>query len=138
MLLRTWGHMYLFLIWSIVDLQCCISFRCIAESVTHIHVSIIFIVFCCMGYYIEYSSLYYTVGPCWLSILYILVSVCPSQAPTSLSPHPFFSPLVTISLFSVSPSLCFVSKFLCVLFQIPCKWHHMVFLFLSGLLYLVW
>ena len=30
---------------------------------------------------IEYSSLCYTVGPCWLSILYIVVCICSSQAP---------------------------------------------------------
>ena len=33
----------------------------------------------------EYSSLCYTVGPCCLSILWIVVCVCESQAP-SLSP----------------------------------------------------
>ena len=66
---------FFFLIWSIVDWQCCIRFRHIAESLTHIQVCIIFIVFSCIGYYIEYSSLYCTVGPCWLSILYILASI---------------------------------------------------------------
>ena len=66
---------FFFLIWSIVDWQCCIRFRHIAESLTHIQVCIIFIVFSCIGYYVEYSSLYYTVGPCWLSILYILASI---------------------------------------------------------------
>ena len=31
---------------------------------------------------IEYSSLCYTVGPCWLSTLYIIVSICyPSHNP---------------------------------------------------------
>ena len=24
----------------------------------------------------EHSSLYYTVGPCWLSILYVVVCIC--------------------------------------------------------------
>ena len=33
--------------------------------------------FSLMDYYrIEYSSLYYTVGPCWLSILYVVVCIC--------------------------------------------------------------
>ena len=30
---------------------------------------------------IECSSLGYTVGPCWLSILYLVVCLCSSQAP---------------------------------------------------------
>ena len=34
---------------------------------------------------IEYSSLCFTVGPCWLSILYIVVCLCSFQAP-NLSP----------------------------------------------------
>ena len=53
---------------------------------------------------IEYSSLWYTVGPCCLSILYIIVCVCLSQAPNLSLPHPL-STLVTISLFSMSVTL---------------------------------
>ena len=38
---------------------------------------------------IEYSSLCCTVGPCWLSILYIVVCICESQTPDlSLLPFP--------------------------------------------------
>ena len=38
---------------------------------------------------IEYSSLCYTVGPCCLPILYILVCTCESQTPNlSLPPAP--------------------------------------------------
>jgi len=52
---------------------------------------------------IEYSSLCYTIDPCWLSTLYILVCIYESQPPSlSLSP---LSPLVTISLFSMSVGL---------------------------------
>ena len=58
---------------------------------------------------IEYSSLCYTVGPCWLFILYI---ECVYVNPNFLiypSPHPL-SPLVTVSLFSMSVSLFLFCK----------------------------
>ena len=57
---------------SIVDLQCCVSFRCIAnDSVIHIY-----IIFQILFPYrwlqsIEYDTLCYTVGPCSFSILYV-------------------------------------------------------------------
>ena len=38
--------------------------------------------------HIEYSSLCYTVGPCWSSIVYTLVSICWYQPPNL--PHPPF------------------------------------------------
>ena len=55
-----------------------------------------------MVYYkdIEYSSPCPTVGPCCLSILCIIVSICQPQAP-----NPFLSPLPATSLFSMSVSL---------------------------------
>ena len=52
---------------------------------------------------IEYSSLCSTVGPCWLPILYIAVYNCLSQ--TSNLSLPPLSPLVTISLYSMSVGL---------------------------------
>ena len=48
---------------------------------------------------IEYSFLNCAVGPCCLSILYVIVYL----------PHPA-SPLVTINLFSMSVSLCLFCK----------------------------
>ena len=49
----------------------------------------------------------------WLSILNIAVCTWPSQTP-------YHFPLATISSFSKSASLCFVSKFICIIsFQIP-------------------
>ena len=39
---------------------------------------------------IEYSSLCYTVGPCWLSILFTVVCFCLHQTPPDLSPSPHF------------------------------------------------
>ena len=49
-----------------------------SDSVLHIHVSILFQIpfpFRLLQN-IEQSSLCYTVGPCWLSILYIVVCIC--------------------------------------------------------------
>ena len=58
---------------------------------------------------IEYSSLCYTVGPFYLSTLYIVVCICQSQTPNLSLPDPL-SPLVTISLFSVSVNLFLFCK----------------------------
>ena len=54
-----------------------------SESVIHIHVSILFQILFPFRllHSIEQSSLCYTVGPCWLSILNIAVCTCQSQTP---------------------------------------------------------
>ena len=54
-----------------------------SDSVIHIHVSILFQILSPFRllYNIEQSSLCYTVGPCWLSILNIAVRTCQSQTP---------------------------------------------------------
>ena len=61
--------------WSIVDLQCCVCFRYTAKWFTCAYMYIFFffqiISSCRLSPNIEYSSWCYTVGPCWLSILYI-------------------------------------------------------------------
>ena len=57
----------LVLYWSIVDLQCCVSFRCTADdSVIHVHTPILFQILFPdrLLQKIELSSLCYTVGPC--------------------------------------------------------------------------
>ena len=72
-----WSDFYLFLNWSIVYFWCCISFKCTAKySVFQIHIlfQILFHYRLLQG--IEYSSLCYTVGPCWLSVLCIVGCVC--------------------------------------------------------------
>ena len=58
-----------------------------SDSVIHIHVSILFQVLFLFKLLqsVEQSSLGYTVGPCWLSILSIEVCTCQSQTP-NLSP----------------------------------------------------
>ena len=56
---------------------------------------------------IEYSSLCYTMGPYWLSSLYIVVCICYSET-SILSLPP--SPLVTVSLLSMSVCLFLFCK----------------------------
>ena len=59
----------------------------------------------------EQSSLCYTVGTCWLSILYTAVCTCQSQTPqVSVSPALPLYPLVTVRLFSKSVSLFLLCK----------------------------
>ena len=65
---------------TIFDLQCCVSFRCTAKCFiyTYIYISILFQILFPFSLLqnIEQSSLCYTVDPCWLSILNILVCIC--------------------------------------------------------------
>ena len=65
---------------------------------------------------IEQSSLCYSVGPCWLSILNIAVCTCQSQTP-NLFPISLPSSLITI-VCSLSIWVCFVNKFICIIFLI--------------------
>ena len=64
--------------WTIVDLQHCVSFRCTANWFCYTYVYILFHILFRDGLSqdIEYSSLCGTVGPCCLSILYIIVCIC--------------------------------------------------------------
>ena len=70
----------IFFSWSIVNLQYWVNFMCIAKG----------FIFEILFYYrllqdIEYRSLCYMVGPCWLPISYVIVCICYSHTPT-LSP----------------------------------------------------
>ena len=75
------------------------------------------------------SYLWYTVGPCCLSILNVIVCIYQPQTPTpSLSPLPLGDHK---SVLYVCESICFVYKFICVIFlDSKYKWYHMVFVFL--------
>ena len=69
----------LFYYWNIIDLQFLwVSDVQQSDSVTHIDICILFQILFPYRLLqnIEYSSLLYTVGPCWLSILYIVVCIC--------------------------------------------------------------
>ena len=61
--------------WSMVDLQCCLSFQCTAKWFSYTSIYILFHILFHYGLLqdMEYSSLCYTVGPDCLSILYIIV-----------------------------------------------------------------
>ena len=87
----------IFFVGSIVYLQCCLSFRCTAKW---------YILFQIRSPYrllwnIECSSQCYTVGPCWVSRVYV--------NPKFLI-YPLLSPLVTISIFSVSMDIFLFCK----------------------------
>ena len=62
-----------------------------SDSVTHIHVSILFQIIFPFGLLqsIEQNSLCYTVGPCWLSILNKALCTCSSQTPNLPLPLTF-------------------------------------------------
>ena len=67
--------------WNIVDLPCCDHLRCTAKwfnytcICTNIY-SFFYILFHCrLLQDVEYNSLCYTVGPCWLSVLYIVACI---------------------------------------------------------------
>ena len=71
-------------------------------------------------YITQQSSLWYTVEPSWLSILYRAVCTCPSQAPPPSLPHPSSWQLYVCSL-SLWVSLCWTKNLdqlkLCSRFQ---------------------
>ena len=75
------------------------------------------------------SPLCYTVGLCWLSILYIVAYML---IPNSYFIPPPLTPLGTRSLFSLLWfCLWFVNKFICVIFpDFTYKWYQVVFAFL--------
>ena len=115
--------------WSIVNLQCCVSFRCTAKWFSYTYIYIYFFrLFSLIGYY-KISS----IVPCWLSILYIVVCVCSSQAPNlSLPPttFPLWSPKVCFKNLWVC--FCFVNHFLNIPHMSDIIWY------LSDLLHLAW
>ena len=106
--------------WSIVNNVVLVSGAQQSDSVTHIHISILFQIFFPFRLLqnIEQSSLCCTVGLCWLSILNIAVCTCQSRIP-SLSLPTLPSLLVTIVCsLSLWVCFCFVNKFICIIFKI--------------------
>ena len=78
----------IFFFWSIVDLQCCANLCHTAVWLGYTHTDILFLYSFSFGLSQEtgYSSQCYTVGPCCLSILNIIVCIyCPQTPSLSLS-----------------------------------------------------
>ena len=82
------SQILVFFNWSIIALQCCFRFIWIAEWFRYIYryidididmdveIEIYFIFSYWLLQNIDYSSLCYIVGPCWLSVSYIVVYIC--------------------------------------------------------------
>ena len=76
-----------FFYWTVVDLQCFVSFGSTAKwfsAYIHTHILLHY----SLLQDIDYSPLCFTVGPCWLSILYIIVCMHYSHT-SNLSFLPF-------------------------------------------------
>ena len=79
---------------TVVEFQCCVSFRCTAKWFSYTYICI-YILFHILFHYsllqdIEYSFLCYTVWPCCLSILYVVVCIYSSQTPYLFLIPPLF------------------------------------------------
>ena len=117
--------------WSIVDLQCCVAFYYRAKWFSSTYKCILFYILYhySLSQDIEYSSQFYTVGPCCLSILNVIVCI---YQPQTVSPSlPFLpAPLATTSLISMSVSAFCRQVHLCHILDSTCKWCQMAFVFL--------
>ena len=89
--LKATEDVYFILYWTIVDSQCCVSFRHTqSELVKHIRMSINFQILSSFRLLQnEQSSLCYIVDPCYSSLLCTVVCICQSQTP-NLSLLPTF------------------------------------------------
>ena len=74
-----WKSLVFFSNWSIVDLQCFVNFCCTAVIQLYIYIYIHIIFYILFHYGLsqdtKYSSLCYTVGPCCLTILYVIICI---------------------------------------------------------------
>ena len=69
-----------------IDSQCYVSFKCTAQWLLYILFQILFHYRLLQN--IEFGSLCYTIGPCWLFILYIIMCII-YQLPNLSLPSPF-------------------------------------------------
>ena len=102
------------------------------DSVIYFRISILFLFPCGLLRITEWSSPCYPVGPCWLSITYIIACGCSSQTP-NLSFAPTTGNL-KVYFQSLWACFCFVSLYLYYfLLDSPCEWYHLfVFLCLTN------
>ena len=63
--------------WSMVGLQCCVNYCCTAKWLSYTYIYTLFHILFLYGLSqdIDYSSLCYTLGPCCLSILSVIVCI---------------------------------------------------------------
>ena len=111
-------------IFIIFDLQCCANFYCTAKRPSHtckyiyIYIYILFLILSSVMFYpkSEYSSLYCTVGPHYLSILNVIVCIYQPQTPSP--PHSLPPPPWQPQVYSLYLWVCFyfVCRFICAIF----------------------
>ena len=121
----------LFILYWSINKQCCNSSRWTVEGLSHTYTCIhspLKPLSSRLPHNTEHSSLCYTVGPCWLSILNIAVYTCLSQTPwLSLSPHPYpWQPWV--NFLSLWVCFCFVRLFVSFSLDSTYKGCHTIFL----------
>ena len=82
-------HTHVYFYWSIVDLQCCTNLCCTAKWLSNIDILFYILFHYGLSWDIEYNSLCYSVGLCWLSILNVIVVTTNPKLPVYPSlPHP--------------------------------------------------
>ena len=127
------------LYWSIVDLQCCISFRHTAKWFSYTYTyTYSFPIKLITEYWVEFPVL------CSRSLLVIYCiynSVCMSVPNSQFIPPPPHFPFGNHKfVFEVceSISVLWISSFVSLFLDSTCKWYHMIFVFLKLLLLLLW
>ena len=124
--------------WSVVDLQCCANFCCIAKRLSYTHS-----LFNILSYYGVSQEIGYISLCCISRTLLFICSKCNSlhqlTPGSQFIPLPSHLPFGNHSLFSMSVSLFLIcrSVHVCSILDSIYKWYHMVFVFLF-LTYLVW
>ena len=119
MVLIDFIYLCFFVYWHIVALQCCVSLYSKVNQ-SYVYINPLFFGFPFRSQEsTEWSSLSYTVGFHWLSILYMVsvVYICQPHSPNS-SPHPRFSPPWCPYICSLHLCLyfCFANKIIYTIF----------------------
>ena len=89
------------------------------DSVIHIYTFYFIFFSISLSQDIEHNSLCYTVGPCYLSILCIIICICLSQTPNPSLLHPLSPWKPKVCSLCLSVCFCFVDKFIYVILQVP-------------------
>ena len=119
MVLIDFIYLCFFIYWRIVALQCCVSLYSKVNQ-SYVYINPLFFGFPFRSQEsTEWSSLSYTVGFHWLSLLYMVsvVYICQPHSPNS-SPHPRFSPPWCPYICSLHLCLyfCFANKIIYTIF----------------------